>query len=257
MSQTIFRAVDARLLAQSIASFGAPVPAALATAVSVAETAMEAAGDQTRDVLDMTEDELREHVRLLALYKQNHVAEAAGRVAERAASEAGARLRAGEIDEVILSLRPSFDQAAEIVTTAAGYGITAHTSAEQVLALPDAALAAWRPLKAALGTLGKVDSMRRQLSVDLGVIPTSTEMWSQNSAAWRAGNRIDYSVCYAAGDNWAMDGTFYITPPSQRGLDGVPTNPHPTDDIDWFRMAGGGLHLNTVAEIQTKLDARG
>jgi hypothetical protein len=53
---------------------------------------------------------------------------------------------------------------------------------------------------------------------------------------------VNFSVCFAAGDNWSL-------------TDGYVTSPYATH-LDWLAIAARGLRLNTPSEVAAKITAR-
>jgi hypothetical protein len=73
-------------------------------------------------------------------------------------------------------------------------------------------------------------------------VPTREDM-SRLQHDFRPPANVDYSVCFASGDNWSTVGAY--------NLEGKAAG-----TIDWFALAAGGLHLNTTAEVNEKLASK-
>lgn len=232
-----FRAADARDLAVDFTALGLPVPTSLARVVEIATfTQARIAAPFDRPCLDMTEAELLDY----ALDRSRRRAEGVGtppylaaleHIADQAADEAAARLRAGEIDEVIDALRAVFDPAARVLEHAASLGFTHATTAQQVIDRNDRdAVATWQKLPDTRATMATVARIRERISERLNASP------SYDDLGWDAVGSIDYSVCYAAGDGFSTDGGLYVH-----------------GQLDWLALARGGLRLNTPSECHAKL----
>jgi hypothetical protein len=148
-----------------------------------------------------------------------------------------------ELDHLIVELQPAFDEAAApIVTAAQVYGFHWGTTSDDVIDRnDDKATAAWRDTRTAIAAIRPIAQLRVLMSKLFGLSPT---LGDAESLLHRWGDLdeslISHSICFAAGDNWALDGTYNL----RRKAGGI---------FDWLAIASGGLHLNTDAEVKDKL----
>lgn len=161
-----------------------------------------------------------------------------------------------ELDDLLVSLRPRFDGlAAPLVDAAQTYGLTWNTSSDDVILMADEkASAAWRATRDAWHGLDTIVRLRRSISETFGLPPTEDDM--DRVAMWDSGptlndpGQVDYSVCFAAGDNWSDSGGYYV---KRNNVQASALRSH----LDWLGMAaGGGLYLNTTTEVLAKLRKR-
>lgn len=94
----------------------------------------------------------------------------------------------------------------------------------------DAAIAAFRAAKKSWFAVQPIASFRILMSTAFGLEPTG-------------GLRNDFSVLFAAGDNWGQGGKFYLEGKTQSHL-------------DWFALAAGGVRLNGISDVHTKIQER-
>lgn len=151
------------------------------------------------------------------------------------------------LDDLIVGLRPRFDEAvAPIVTAVREYGFTINTSAEQVLERRDwAAGEAILNARDAWASIQPLITLRQRLSDIFNVSPTRAEAANQRISTYGAtlGAPVDYSVAFAAGDNWSTTGEFNL----ERKHPGV---------VNLAALAAGGIRLNTPTEVREKLHAQ-
>jgi hypothetical protein len=138
------------------------------------------------------------------------------------------------LDDLVTSMQPVFDQVVEpIVTAVRQYGFTGTTTAEEVLLRRRSEDAeAFMAAKDAMTGLQPLVAFRQAVSSTFEVEP-----WG------RRGAPVDYSVAFAAGDNWSLNGEF------NRALK------HP-GLVNFIALASGGLRLNTPSEVRRKLQQR-
>lgn len=156
-----------------------------------------------------------------------------------------------EIDRLIAELRPKFEGlAAPLVTAAQTYGFTLQTTSDSVIDLAnEKASTAWRDARAAWQAILPLVRLRIQISEAFKVSPTreETNQLFFTSGIFDTGplssNPMDYSVCFAAGDNWSYDGAYAVSQKTGSG-------------IDWFALAAGGLTLNTTAQVREKQERK-
>lgn len=96
---------------------------------------------------------------------------------------------AADVDEMLDRLRPRWDTAARQLAAAAAAGIGPATSSADVIAAGDAAVAAWRTLEVAVGTLDRLMHVRNNLlwitgrEVEDADLDTGLAVWLQRAAA--------------------------------------------------------------------------
>ncbi|MBU1250625.1 MAG: hypothetical protein KJ659_09105 [Actinobacteria bacterium] len=153
------------------------------------------------------------------------------------------------LDEMVVNLRPRFDSIAQTLTTAATkYGFTFRTNSDDVVEVDDdAALNAWRALRPALAELMPIAQLRISMSTLFTVSPLLHEM-NRFLGPFESARGVNYSVAFAAEDNWATDNGYYLEPVN-RGADSARS-------IDWLELSLRGLRLNTPTEVQAKIADR-
>lgn len=240
---------DVRDLTGQLDRLGFTPPPALARAAEViAVTEAERVSDDAHPCLDMSDEQILEYARGRALRIHPQVgphpySSVLVAIGEQAALEAGDRLRAGEVDQIIEALRPRFDKAAAAYARAAGLGITSTTTAEQILAKRLATVTeAWYALDDARSVLEAVAAIRIRLSNRLDVSPTWRDFDILDDATIDRG-AIDYTAAFAAADDYSTDFGRYL-------------RRSPAAGIDWLGLAAGSLRLNTPSEVKAKYAAR-
>ncbi|WP_043535878.1 hypothetical protein [Actinomyces polynesiensis] len=105
------------------------------------------------------------------------------------------------------------------------------------------AVEAWRAAEPAWHELDDFASTRIILidAVRPGAHPGRPPGHGRPGITWRTPRGADYSVCFAAGENWAADGTYYV-------------NKEEPGMTNWISLLMGGLHLNTIDEVNTLLE---
>ena len=159
-----------------------------------------------------------------------------------------------DLDRLIAELRPTFEELAKpLVTAAQKYGFTLATTSDYVVDLADEkASKAWRDARQAWHAILPTVRLRILMSEAFAVSPTRDETNRMFFTAGvydpaiiaRSSSKLDYSVCFASGDNWAYDGLAYSI--SGKGGSG----------LDWFALAAGGLTLNTPAQVREKQELK-
>ncbi len=144
-----------------------------------------------------------------------------------------------ELNALIEEMRPRFDALADPFAEAVTkYGFTARTTSDDVIRMVDnGASAAWRGTETFFRGAQAIAAVRQQISRIFDVSPTAHEQGLNNDEG------IDYSVCFAAGDAWSDDGSYYLA-----GRSG--------GTLDWFALAAGGLRLNSPSDVERKTRAR-
>lgn len=147
----------------------------------------------------------------------------------------------GDMDRFTEALRPRFDkQAAVLVDAAQTYGFTLATTSDEVIMRADEkASEAWRATRLAWFAIQRIADIRIRASkvFHCGPITDIATAKTINAETW------DYSVCFAGGENWSMDGSKYV----QGNVQG---------DLNWLDLAAGGLRLNSPAETDVMTRAR-
>lgn len=198
-------------------------------------------------LLTATDDEVRDFLDLVSLRRASIVDGVSGTVNGTGMSVAVrdmSRELAQEVRTAVIAdmerfteaLRPRFDkQAAILVDAAQTYGYTLRTTSDEVIMRADEkASEAWRATRRAWFAIQRIADIRIRASkvFHCGPITDFNQSKTINAETW------DYSVCFAAGDNWSMDGSKYV----QGNVQG---------DLDWLALAAGGLRLNSPAETDT------
>lgn len=155
------------------------------------------------------------------------------------------------LEDVTTAMRPAFDAAAEpLMVAAQRFGYTWATSSDDVVDRADEeASAAWRDTRDALAAIQTPARMRIMLARMFDLSPTLDDLRRHHARQGQldaivTDDQLNFSVCFAAGDNWNFHG-FYIEP--KRGGKSM---------LDWLALAAGGLRLNTPDEVRQKLHAR-
>ncbi|WP_127818240.1 hypothetical protein [Microbacterium sp. CPCC 204701] len=237
---------------------GLEAPASIGRAIELLDAAKSHAERQPTRLLELSDDEARDVVTDLAI--RNHtdgdvpsrdrrgiragLDEFRGRLLGEVAADIVPRL-----DGMIEQLRPIFDEAAAPLVRAAGeYGFTYQTTSDDVIMLDDpGAVDAWRGVRGAIAVLAPFVRFRITVSEVFELSPTRDEQREAAEEDRRPilgdPSAVDYSVCFADGAGWSLDGTYYV----EGRRDG---------HIDWLKLAGGGLRLNTPEEVASKLAER-
>lgn len=245
---------DLHTFAALCTSAGIPVPAPITRGIEMIDVANGHAAMPSGPLLAMTDDEVREHVEAVAI--RQHTAYADGTTAGLLpgtltfANELAIEVRAAvlpDLDTMVESLQPRFaDVAAPLVLAAQQYGFTNSTRSDDVIELADEdASAAWRNARRAIDAIAPLVRFRIAVSRLFQVSPTPGE--ALRLSRWEAPNNeapVNYSIAFAAGDNWDGDGGYYIEGKA-------------AGHIDWLELAAGGLRLNTPTEVRLKLAASG
>lgn len=149
-----------------------------------------------------------------------------------------------DLERIVTDLQPTFDElAAPLVTAARDFGFTYATTSDHVIDMADEkASAAWRAVPRAWRAIAPIVSLRIAMSTAFGVSPTMDERRAHAFPKLPGATSPNYSVCFAAGDNWSFDDGYYIEGKT-------------VGHLDWLALAAGGLRLNSPAEVRAKLDA--
>ncbi|WP_278101675.1 hypothetical protein AB0870_08080 [Microbacterium proteolyticum] len=144
-----------------------------------------------------------------------------------------------ELEALIEQMRGRFDEVAKpFVAAVRKHGFTARTTSDEMIRRGDtAAITAWRGTETFYRQIQPIAAVRQQLSRVFAVSPTAAEQGVYNDDA------VDYSVCFAEGDGWSDNGSFYLSH-------------HIGGNLDWFALAAGGLRLNSPDDVRRKIRAR-
>lgn len=188
-------------------------------------------------VLDLTDDELRDRITATAIRHHDGgrgstlgMASAVDDVSVQIADEVRSSTLP-YLEQMVIELQPRFDElAAPLVEAAQRFGITYATSSDAVIDQDTDTIAAYRAGKRAWIAVQPIATFRKLISTTFGLPPLGSY-------------GADFSVLYAAGDNWGQGGSYY--------LEG-----RTTSHLDWYKLAAGGLHLNTLSEVHEKIRVR-
>lgn len=226
---------------------GATGPASIARAVEILATAKAFESEPPRPPLfNMTADQVRAHITEMSvrMHKSTNgqgltpgLVEFTTRLTDETREEA-----LPELEALTEQLRPRFQELSAPLTIAArDYGFTLQTSSDEVINLADErASGAWRDAKAAWRAISPIVDLRTRM-VDLFTLRPSRKDMESASARIRTDIPLNYSVLFAAGDNWGL------------GQDYMATD---SGSLDWFALAAGGLRLNSPNEVAEKIEAR-
>lgn len=244
--------LDLMRLVIQLEGLGVEVPVLLRRTLEVFELADATERSIEKPVLEMSEADLREYVEAVSL--RRHATRSGNGVGlepgiERVKAQAVAELRAGivpDLDTIIEGLRPKFDEIVAPFLEAARLGLSYEftTSDDLVREGNTEKLQVWRQVGQSWRAITRIARLRTQLSEAFDVAPTWAE--AQQLGARDSGRR-DWTVCFAAGDHWSMDGSRGYIERGKPALSG----------IDWIAIAAsGGLRLNTASEVREKIVER-
>lgn len=230
---------------------GVTPPKVIARALELFEIANAYQADPVGSVLGLTDKQARDRVADLAIRRHTSGLMATPGMTpgvlefhELLASEVR-EAALPELDGLVASLQERFAElAAPLVLAAQEYGFTSSTTSDQVIELADeAASAAWRGARKAWSSIAPVVGLRIDVSKVFEVSPSRAEMTWNTFPRNLGDTPVNYSVAFAAGDNWSLDGGYY--------LEG-----RTVGHLDWLALAAGGLRLNTPSEVAAKIAAR-
>jgi hypothetical protein len=236
----------AEQFAANCEALGIAAPAAIGKARDAVAAAEDAARvNRHPNVLEMSPEEIREAVTQISI--RSHAGRGAstpggfgaGIEAIRNAAELDAHEASlPELERIVEELRPRFDELAEpLVIAARDYHYTLKTTAADVIDRDDEkATAAWRNARKAWLAIVPIVQLRIEMCTVFDLRPTR-----KDSPKFRVDDEVNYSVLFAAGDNWAL------TPDKFMSEEG---------SLDWLALARAGLRLNSPREVDAKLEAR-
>lgn len=226
---------------------GVSAPPPVVRALEILEILTEHEHEPAIDFLSLTDDEIRDRATELSIRSHQGIKTSlrgmrAGTelVRDQLASEVS-RASVPYLEEAIVAMQPKFDEfAGPLEIAAQEFGFTARTTADQVINLADErASAALRDARKAWQGMIPISRLRQQISELFSLSPTHEEQ----GQLFQPNPYIDFSVCFAAGNNWSDTCSYYI-------------DSKPQGSIDWLALAAGGLHLNTTAEVREKQQRR-
>lgn len=239
-------------------------PAALARGLDLKRTAeAHISAPRPRNLLTMTDKELRTHITELSIRDHDRDGRGSGRGMRPGVDIVTGRLlqevrdaSAPDLERITEDLRPRFDEHAEpLMRAAQQYGFTYQTTSDDVINLADeGAAAAWRDVRAAWSAIAPLAALRIHMSDAFDVAPFPADRAPRVLSAGeptaaqvfpisRHLPKTNHSISFAAGRNWSNRDGYYI--------DGK-TAGH----LDWLALAAGGLRLNSPAEVAAKLEAQ-
>ncbi|MDU0325295.1 hypothetical protein RWH43_00865 [Microbacterium sp. KSW2-21] len=147
-----------------------------------------------------------------------------------------------DLDGLMEALRPQFDEFAKPLTVAAQkHGFTLATTSDDVINRSAEAIEAWRALRHAGAAMEPIAEFWRLTADVFGLAPSRRLNTSRQNAIEHQ-YAANISVCFAAGENWSLDGEYV-------------THEYRTH-VDWLAVAREGLRLNTPSEVSAKVEAR-
>jgi hypothetical protein len=226
-----------RPFADACERLGLAVPEPITQGLRLVEVARAHVAMPTGGLLDMSDDELRERITATAI--RHHDGGRGNTLGMQSAIVAVSDQIADEVrsatlpylEQMIIDLQPRFDElTAPLVGAAQRHGITYATTSDAAIDRGDDFIAAYRAGKKAWLAVQPIASFRKLISTTFGLPPIGS-------------HGADMSVLYAAGDNWGHNARYY--------LEG-----RTTSHLDWYKLAAGGLHLNTLSEVHEKIRER-
>ncbi|WP_454113350.1 hypothetical protein [Microbacterium maritypicum] len=227
-----------RDFAQRCNTFGISVPDPLVRGLRLFDVAAGHMRMPSGRLLDLSDDELRDRITNIAIRVHDGKDVASQRGMAPGVSKVQEELR-GEVirdtvpllEEIIVGLRPRFEQAAApLVNAAQRHGITYATTSDFIIDQSADTITAFRAAKTAWFAVQPIAKFRILISRTFGLEP----MGSYGT---------DFSVLFAEGDGWGHNGRYYLEGKTQSHL-------------DWFALAAAGLRLNGIAEVHRKVQQR-
>lgn len=223
---------------------GVNIPPSIVAAFHSREVAEAHLPEPVVELSKLTDDEIRDYLDKVAIRRAVSGTAPlleAHRVFEGRLFDEVVRAIGPELEDLVDEMRPRLDAlATPFVAVVQKYGFNSRTESDNVIdsASDFKTVEAWRSTAPFFATMQPLLAVRTSMSRTFNASPTRFE---QNMAG--TADPVDYSVAFAAGDNWDEDGTFYIN-----GILG--------GHLDWFRLALGGIRLNSPAEVRQKQAAR-
>ncbi|MBP2419668.1 hypothetical protein [Microbacterium imperiale] len=146
-----------------------------------------------------------------------------------------------ELDRIVSDLRPRFDELAKpLLVAAQEHGFTSATTSDDVITQSPAAIEAWRALRHAEAALEPIADVWRSMTTIFAVEPTRSTLPTAHQH--NSQHSVNFSVCFAAGENWSLD-------------EGFVTSQY-RSHLDWLAIAARGLRLNSPTEVGEKIATR-
>ena len=235
------------------------VPAPIVRGLELIEVAKLQGAAPTGGLLDLSDDAVSDRITELSIREhQGYNAESRGMAGgvrlftERMLAEIR-EASLPDLDELISGLRPEFEKLAKpLVTAAQVYGFSLATTSDYVVDLADEkASKAWRDARTSWHLIQPLARLRIQISEAFQVSPTRQDLQNRFFEAGvfdpgviaRSSSKLDYSICFSAGESWSVDHAYGIT----TGKGG---------SLDFFAIAAAGLTLNSPSKVREKLEHR-
>lgn len=233
---------------------GVTPPNSVLRALHILEVAASMIPAPTGPLLGASDEQVRERVEALSIRAHNGGPAEVGRGmnpgVEQVSDTLAEELRGAaipELDALIESLQPTFDEAARpLVVAAREFGIEAGTSSDDIIGRVDFAdaVVAWRATRSAWFQIEPIVRWRIQLSRTFRLSPTIEETRRAGHIVM-SDEDVNTSVLFVSGDAWSLDPSRYRVQGDRR------------QHMDWFQLARAGLHLATVTEVTSKIQAAG
>lgn len=234
---------------------GIEPPASVVNGLRLVRVAAAHGEPPARELLTMSDAEVRDHVTDLSIREhRGHDAMTSSqgmgpgimKFRDELAREAHAAAFP-QLEQIVVDLQPAFETAAApLVVAAKDYGFTATTDPGEVIDLADEnASAAYRAMRSAWAGVQPIASFRILMSKTFDLSPTPAEVIEKvyGGGPVASDPPINWSVLFAAGDNWSLEDRYLVE--AKRG-----------NHLDWLALATGGLRLNTPDEARAKIAAR-
>ncbi|KQX07333.1 MULTISPECIES: hypothetical protein [unclassified Leifsonia] len=249
-----FRHTDAASLAAMLDLVKLEKPPALVRGLEVADNLTRLRVMEPVELLTLPDDELER-------YFENRVTREAGYSRSPDASEPAwsqvysvvlddlfaevRRALVRDVDGLIGQLRKPFDQAAtKLVDHVARFGFTSQTSSDEIIDRDAATIAAFREVPGFIRAMQPYAAIRTLLSASLDLSPTVAERQSIGGRTRGGWIPNDWSVLFAVGEGWSINGAAHL-------------DHNPQASLDWLFLAREGLTLNSVDEVRRKIAERG
>lgn len=192
--------------------------------------------DTSSPILGLSDEQVRERIRDVSIMNHGEgiyhgLSRGSGLAYDQLLKELHAAYLP-HLDEIVQKFAQEFETSAQPLEAGAQeYGFTLNTTSDEVIRSEQpGAVEAWKAAEKAWHSLGDIVYFREVVSKTFNIGP---------GRPLGSFDDLDYTVCYAAGDNWTSEGSGYV-------------NGNIAGDIDWFRLATGGLRLNTPTEVAEK-----
>lgn len=259
MSNETFHVADLYTVQAMCAELGVETPEPVERGLHLLAVARAHAEPPTGPLLSLSDDDARGRIDAWSLraHIYTHSGTGAGLTPgiEQFESQLLSEVHEGTLpylEGVVVAMRPAFDAAAEaLMRGAQRFGFDWQTTSDGIVDREDdSATAAWRDTRDALAAIQTPVRMRIQLSRMFHLAPTVDDvrryfLRHDQFDEFVSEDQLDFSCCFAAGDNWSFNRDFYIE--KNRGGGSM---------LNWLDIARDGLRLNTPREVLEKLAAR-